>query len=138
MLLACAGEQLRHLFRGEGLGAIRIGSIDDFQGQEEKIIIISTVIARKRSSSRLAVGPPRPAATAAAAGPAALGPGGAERMEMPVGVFSNPKRFNVAITRAKALLVIVGTHCLVPAPAQSAGRARVLCVCASVIHLQLQ
>ena len=67
------------MLRARGLGAVRVGSVDDYQGQEEKIIIISTVLAQG----------------------SAITPGTHSLM-------SSPQRFNVAITRAKALLVVVG------------------------------
>lgn len=72
---------IRNLFREEGLRNIRVGTIEDYQGQEERIIIISTVLS--------------------------------DLNDLPVGSFArsffqNPNRFNVAITRAKALLVTVG------------------------------
>ena len=72
---------LRERLRAVGLGAIRVGTVDDYQGQEELVIIISTVIG---SANVRAVG------------------------TMAHGLMSSPQRFNVAITRAKALLVVVG------------------------------
>ena len=72
---------LRKRLRALGLGAIRVGTVDDYQGQEELIIIISTVIGSANPRSVKA---------------------------MAHGLISSPQRFNVAITRAKALLVIVG------------------------------
>ena len=34
---------MRQLLRERGLGAVRVGTVDDYQGQEERIIFISTV-----------------------------------------------------------------------------------------------
>ena len=83
---------LRQVLRRINLGAIRVGTIDDYQGQEAKVIIISTV---------------------ASTGPSALrrrqnGEGGFGVEEARHTVLSDPKRFNVATSRAKALNVIVG------------------------------
>ena len=75
-------QQLRKVnLGGQNLGNIRVGTVDDYQGQEEKIIIISTVIG---SANARAV------------------------QAMAHGLMSSPQRFNVAITRAKALLVVIG------------------------------
>merc|ERR1711988_1204171 len=61
---------------------ITVGSTEEFQGQERRIIIISTVRSK----------------------PALL----QSDYEHKLGFLNNPKRFNVAITRAKALMVVVG------------------------------
>ena len=91
-------KKVRLLLRARELGAVRVGTVDDFQGQEARIIFISTVLSRP-SSDPLGVGPnPRGMtdhAHSAAADPA-------------IGFFRNPNRFNVAITRAQALMVVLG------------------------------
>ncbi|XP_051985600.1 putative helicase mov-10-B.1 [Xyrauchen texanus] len=61
---------------------IKVGSVEEFQGQERKVIIVSTV----RSSINYVK----------------------MDQEFNIGFLSNEKRFNVAMTRAKALLIVVG------------------------------
>ena len=73
--------KLRFMFRKLNLGTVRVGSVDDYQGQEELIVIISTVLG-------------------SAGGPAL---NASSRSLM-----ASSRRFNVAITRAKALLIVVG------------------------------
>ncbi|XP_054261036.1 putative helicase MOV-10 [Macrosteles quadrilineatus] len=61
---------------------IRVGSVEEFQGSEKLIIFISTV----RSTMELVD----------------------EDYFFKLGFLKNPKRFNVSVTRAKALLIVVG------------------------------
>ncbi|KAI9138033.1 P-loop containing nucleoside triphosphate hydrolase protein [Paraphysoderma sedebokerense] len=61
---------------------VKVGSVETFQGQERKIIIISTV----RSSPEYI----------------------SMDKSFHLGFLAEPKRFNVAVTRAKALLVVIG------------------------------
>ena len=68
--------------RSHNLGDVKVGSTEMFQGQERKVIIISTV----RSSQAWVDFDAR----------------------HNLGFLDNPKRFNVAITRAQALLIVVG------------------------------
>eukprot|EP00741_Cyanophora_paradoxa_P009417 tig00000144_g9121.t1 len=75
-------RSLRTLLRSRGLGAIRVGTESDYQGQEERVIIVSTTVARK---GRLA-----------------------QAREQRLGFLRDPRSFNVAVTRAKALLIVVG------------------------------
>lgn len=72
--------KLRRLLRDEGLGSVRVGSVDDIQGREERVVIISTVVSGA----------------------------GATRGDHLEYVVRSPERFNVAITRARALLIVVG------------------------------
>lgn len=63
-----------------------MGSVEEFQGQERSIILISTV---RSSQSFVQLD-----------------------LDFNLGFLKNPKRFNVAVTRAKALLIVVGNPLL--------------------------
>lgn len=74
--------KLREVLRSRKLSNVNVGVVEDFQGQEQKVVIISTVLTQKQDRwSSLTGG---------------------------LGFMTDPKRFNVAITRASALCVIVG------------------------------
>lgn len=73
--------------RAKGLGGIRVGTVDDLQGQEERIIFISTVLSKPETLPPMVPG---------------------KEADLHLGFWRNPRRFNVAVTRAKALLVVLG------------------------------
>jgi len=75
-------QKIRSKLKKEGYQEVMVGSTEEFQGQERRVIIVSTV----RSSPEYVT----------------------TDNQYKLGFLSNPKRFNVAITRAKSLLVIVG------------------------------
>ena len=77
--------KIRLALREVGLGIINVGSVYDFQGQEVKIVIISTVLT---SGARII----RDECT------------NSEK----VGLFGDHRKFNVAVTRAMALCIVVG------------------------------
>ncbi|KAH8045394.1 helicase [Aureococcus anophagefferens] len=76
--------KLRLLLRQRGLGAVSVGQIYDFQGSEKKCVIVTTVLSEL----------PRFAE-------------GELSDHAPVGLL-DARRFNVAVTRARALCVVVG------------------------------
>ncbi|XP_063163984.1 RNA helicase Mov10l1 isoform X1 [Candoia aspera] len=87
-------EKVRILLRSVDLADIKVGSVEEFQGQEFTVIIISTVRSNETSIS--------------------------DKNNL-LGFLANSKRFNVAITRPKALLIVVGNpHVLVQDPCFSA------------------
>eukprot|EP00092_Neocalanus_flemingeri_P108624 GFUD01139505.1.p1 GENE.GFUD01139505.1~~GFUD01139505.1.p1 ORF type:complete len:1236 (+),score=447.39 GFUD01139505.1:45-3752(+) len=75
-------QKIRAKLKKEGFEDVMVGSTEEFQGQERRVIIVSTV----RSSPEYVT----------------------TDSQYKLGFLANPKRFNVAITRAKALLVIIG------------------------------
>uniref|UniRef100_A0A669D665 RNA helicase n=1 Tax=Oreochromis niloticus TaxID=8128 RepID=A0A669D665_ORENI len=70
------------LSRWSDLKELKVGSVEEFQGQERKIIMVSTV----RSSINYVK----------------------MDTDFNIGFLSNEKRFNVALTRARSLLIVVG------------------------------
>ncbi|KAG8517982.1 RNA helicase Mov10l1, partial [Galemys pyrenaicus] len=83
-------EKIKILLRNVDLTDIKVGSVEEFQGQEYLVVIISTV---RSNEDRF------------------------EDDRYFLGFLSNSKRFNVAITRPKALLIVLGNpHVLVRDP----------------------
>uniref|UniRef100_A0A8C4GF93 RNA helicase n=1 Tax=Dicentrarchus labrax TaxID=13489 RepID=A0A8C4GF93_DICLA len=72
----------------ENLENILVGSVEQFQGKEFNVILMSTV----RSTPKLT----------------------AHKQRFTIGFLDNEKRFNVALTRAQALLIVVGDPRLTP------------------------
>ena len=72
---------IRNGLRERGLGGVRVGTVDDMQGQESKICFLSTVVTAPKTLQAL---------------------------DPEIGFLNNPRRFNVAISRAKALNIVIG------------------------------
>ncbi|XP_058263651.1 RNA helicase Mov10l1 [Hemibagrus wyckioides] len=84
-------EKIRMLLHRAGLTDIKVGSVEEFQGQEFLVIILSMVRSNEAIHS--------------------------SDLQSVLGFLSNPKRFNVAITRPKALLIVIGNpHVLIKDP----------------------
>jgi len=75
-------QKIRKKLKEHNFSDVTVGSTEEFQGQERKVIIVSTVRSTPEYVNT--------------------------DTQYKLGFLSNPKRFNVAITRAKALLIIVG------------------------------
>lgn len=74
--------KLRERLRKENLHAVDVGTVEDYQGRESRVVIISCVRSRARFL--------------------------AEDLKKALGLVFERKRMNVALTRAKELLVVVG------------------------------
>ncbi|GMI34875.1 hypothetical protein TeGR_g921 [Tetraparma gracilis] len=74
---------IRQLLRQKKLGNVGVGQVEDYQGQESKVVI-SSVLTEDEDRWQ------------------------GEQNRRPFGFFRDAKRFNVAMSRAEALVVIVG------------------------------
>lgn len=81
---------LRKIFRKGGLGNVNIGPLEAFQGLESRVIVLCTTRTRRGIEGESAARFVR------------------EDRERGLGVIGEPKRFNVAITRAKEALIVFG------------------------------
>ena len=68
-------ERIRRLVDALGLERVKVGTVEEFQGSERDVVIVSTVKSGEGSG---------------------------------LGFMSSEKRFNVAVTRAKSLLIVIG------------------------------
>lgn len=73
---------LRNLFRSHGMADVNIGPMEAFQGLESRLVVLCTTRSRKRFLKM--------------------------DEERGLGVINEAKRFNVALTRAKQGLVVIG------------------------------
>ncbi|KAJ3338192.1 Helicase MOV-10 [Gonapodya sp. JEL0774] len=74
-------QKIKTLLQAKGCPC-EVGSVEKFQGQERRVIIISTVRSNVEYISH--------------------------DLKFNLGFLRNPKRFNVAVTRAQALLIVIG------------------------------
>lgn len=74
--------KIKKALEGVDMPTIKVGSVEQFQGQEREVILISTVRSTIKHNDF--------------------------DKNHYLGFLSNPRRFNVAITRARSLLIIVG------------------------------
>ncbi|KXN83986.1 putative RNA helicase SDE3 [Leucoagaricus sp. SymC.cos] len=74
--------KLREILREENLRDVDVGTVEDWQGRENRVIIVSCV----RSTARFLE----------------------DDFQKGLGLFKEPKRMNVAITRARELLIVIG------------------------------
>jgi len=75
-------QKIRKLLQTKNISNIKVGSVETFQGQERRCIIVSTVRAESEYI--------------------------ASDLKYNLGFVANEKRFNVAMTRAKSLVIVIG------------------------------
>jgi len=125
-------QKIRGLLRGQGYESIRVGTVEDYQGQEERILIISTTLSDpSHAASVQELEPMDPSATNTASARNKARGGYAVALEecikarlrreeaenggpwpldqrQTANLVGNVRRFTVALSRAQCLLAVVG------------------------------
>ncbi|KAJ3409586.1 hypothetical protein HDV05_004330 [Chytridiales sp. JEL 0842] len=84
-------KKIRDILRAKKYAAVNVGTVEDYQGMERNVILLSCVRSRKRFIQ--------------------------DDLKSNIGLIKSPARLNVAMTRAKSLLVVIGNpHCLAVDP----------------------
>ena len=81
--------KIRHFLRKKNLSEIQVEDVEAMQGREQRIIIISTTLSRSKELYVQKIKKKN-------------------NNKKELNLLNNPKRFNVALSRAKALTIIVG------------------------------
>jgi len=127
-------QKIRGLLRSEGFGSVRVGTAEDYQGQQERILIISTTLSDPSQAATLHEldASTEPANAGSNLSTASLvrhkvaetlqaciqarvqkdevqngGPGPLEQRQT-ANLVGNVRRFTVALSRAQCLLIVVG------------------------------
>lgn len=78
-------EKIRMMLKAVKTDGVKVGSVEEFQGQERSVIIVSTVRSQSKNHDIEHTS-----------------------VRASLGFLSNYRRFNVAVTRARDLLIIIG------------------------------
>ena len=84
LIAYCQVRLVRHMLRSASLRDVKVGTVDDYQGQEGKVIFVSTTVSRRYGFADLS------------------------QDSTAVSFIGSPQRFNVAVSRAQHMLVVVG------------------------------
>eukprot|EP00930_Biecheleria_cincta_P070966 TRINITY_DN58527_c0_g1_i1.p1 TRINITY_DN58527_c0_g1~~TRINITY_DN58527_c0_g1_i1.p1 ORF type:complete len:1145 (+),score=157.28 TRINITY_DN58527_c0_g1_i1:51-3485(+) len=122
-------QKIRGLLRKHGFDSIRVGTVEDYQGQEERILIISTTISDPGHAASVQELEPLETRQASTPGSrmgyataleacikmrlkseeADNGSGWLRERRQSANLVGNVRRFTVALSRAQCLLVVVGS-----------------------------
>ncbi|RMZ77753.1 hypothetical protein DV737_g4223, partial [Chaetothyriales sp. CBS 132003] len=91
--------RIRRRLRDAGLAAVNVGPLEAFQGLESRLVILCTTRTRRGGKQGVATAPaPAPAADHFVR----------QDQDRGLGIIDEPKRFNVALTRAMEGLIVIG------------------------------